>query len=80
MNTKNQIEELVTVSKEFESNILNDFTQSIYQDLINFEEPEDLFSNLSEIMFLIDEIMDETQEYLKEEVEIIIEEIREELI
>lgn len=80
MNIKEQIEELVKISREFENDTLDVLIESSYQELVSSKDSDEILELISEISFLVDEVSTEDQEDIKEEIEIIIEEIKDSLL
>lgn len=79
MNIQDDIDELMRLCGEFNSDILNDNIQSIYPEVCNCEDASEILSFLSELQFLIDEVSDDDTKDLVYDIEAIIEEIQEKI-
>lgn len=79
MNIQDDIDELMRLCGEFNSDILNDNIQAIYPEVCNCEDVDEILSFLSELQFLVDEVSDEDTKDLVYDIETVIEEIQEKI-
>jgi hypothetical protein len=75
MNVQEQIDELMLLCNEINSDIIDEYTQANYQEFCNCSDDE-ILEFLSELMFLVDEVIDEELD-LKYDIEEKIDEIKE---
>ena len=75
MNVQEQIDELMLLCNEINSDIIDEYTQANYQEFCNRSDDE-ILEFLSELMFLVDEVIDEELD-LKYDIEEKIDEIKE---